>query len=242
MIKLRSLLFEKYIFEASKTESVQDIRKWFYECMNTYFPEYRAKIGSELQEPKFVIKRIKSVGLYSSIKNKDGTVSEPTITLHPDFIATTGRSTTFHETIHYVQSYHYNFSEQRRSVKIYGGHDAFFDKWMTTMNASEGAGYITVTQTRETYKDVKTGRKFWVYAALNSSGDLLVTHSKRFNEDGKRWLNTRKILKKDPKVYMFETDEFKYQLGKIVSGSIWTSTIKNPDLKELEPHELEINV
>jgi hypothetical protein len=241
MIKLRSLFFEQLV-EANRAESVQQIRKWFYECMEKYFPEYKAKIGSELQEPKFEVRSIKSVGLYSSLKYKDGKVGDPKIILHPNFIDTDGRSTTFHETIHYIQSYYYNYNEFKRSVRIYGGHDAFFDSWMNKMNAVEGDGYIDVEATHDKYKDVKTVRKFWVYAYLADSGDLRVTHTKRFNEKIKVWLLRMKSNGNAEKVYMFETDEYKYQLGKISSGSVWVGVIENPDLDAIAKYELKENV
>jgi len=241
MIKLRSL-FSQQLAEASKAQSVQQMREWFYECMEKYFPEYKAKIGSELQEPKFQVKSIKSVGLYSSIKYRDGTVKDPTIILNPNFFEIKGRSTTFHETIHYIQSYHYNYYEFNASIRHTGAHDDFFKDWMNKMNAVEGPDYIVIASDREMFKNVKTVRKFWVYAYLTADGDLNVTHTKRFNPKMEAWILRMKSKSNVAKVYMFETDEYKYQLGKTVSGTVWVGKLSNPDLDALAKYELKETV
>jgi hypothetical protein len=113
---------------------------------------------------------------------------------------------------------------------------------MNKMNAVEGPDYIVIASDREMFKNVKTVRKFWVYAYLTADGDLNVTHTKRFNPKMEAWILRMKSKSNVAKVYMFETDEFKYQLGKTVSGTVWVGKLSNPDLDALAKHELKETV
>lgn len=229
-------IYETLVLEAGYGNIKSLTEKYFNECIDRYFQEYRSNMG-EWGIPVFKVRSgTATAGLFSYIPAK-GRLMNQSITMNPD-IAANGddmlRRVVFHETIHYVQT---NLSIRRlppyQNGKSTDGHDSYFSEMMIRMNSVEGRDYVTVTQDATSIK--VSSKEIYVYGIETNSGDFATVWSPTESEVVKSWLTTT-ARAKHKNIFWFTTNDyyFKEKGSKIKSGgSLRFAAVDKPDKVEL---------
>lgn len=227
-MKLRQILNE---LDRKATTSL--ISKYFHECMNKFFSEYK-KYDWEI--PTFKLRAGTSrAGEFSYIPTKSKPM-QPTLTINPDFAGDDFlRSIVFHETIHFVQA---NLSGMKLEpydqirYERQDDHDKFFHKMMNEMNSKEGSDYITVKQ--DATKLSTAYKKFFVYGFESNEGYFGYVWSPTENSKVENWLNTAG-KQKYKNIFKFETDDywFKTKKSQIKGNSLNFGVIEDSSKIEL---------
>lgn len=207
-------IYESLIQESGYGNIKSLTEKYFNECMDRYFPEYK-KYMSEWGIPVFKVRSgTATAGLFSYIPNK-GKLSNQSITMNPD-IAANGddmvRRVTFHETIHYVQT---NLSIRRlppyENGKNTDHHDKYFNDMMGKINSEEGKDYVTVKQDSEGIQ--VSSKEIYVYGIETNRGDFASVWSPTQSEELEKWLMTT-AKAKYKNVFYFKTNDYYFKDSK----------------------------
>lgn len=203
-MKLRQLLNE---IDRKATTAL--ISKYFYECLNKYFSEYKKY---DWEVPNFKLRAgTRNAGEFSYIPTKSKPM-EPTLTINPDFaIDDFLRPIVFHETIHFVQANLSGmklepYNEIRYEKRDH--HDSFFKKMMNEMNSKEGSDYITITQ--DATKLTNAHKSFFVYGFENNLGQFAYVWSPKENAGIDNWLNAVG-KQKHKNIFKFETNDYYFK-------------------------------
>ncbi len=229
-------IYESLIQESGYGNIKSLTEKYFNECMNKYFSEYKKYMG-EWEIPIFKVRSgTATAGLYSYIPTKTNLLNQA-ITMNPD-IAANGddmvRRVAFHETIHYVQM---NLAVRRldpypdRKVTN-NGHDGFFHEMMGKINSKEGSNYITVKQ--DSSEIQVSNKEFYVYGFETNTGQFGSMWSPTEAPALKNWLETT-AKAKHKNIFWFKTDDyyFKESKSKFKGNSLKFVGIDKPDKIDL---------
>lgn len=208
-----------------------DIQKYFFECLNKYFPEYSKKT-SEWGIPKFSLRSgITEGGYYSHASFWGrGYVTDQQITVNKDLSNNESifRSVVFHETIHYVQV---NLVARKlhpyTNEKPLDYHDNFFMQMLKKINSVEGNNYIKVSEQIDDLADLKTVKPFFVYGIITKSNQYAyvwtVSSQPDLDDFFKRLITQNKyksVFKIEVDLFWFKVAKFKYKKGSSIKFAV----------------------
>lgn len=196
--------------EIDKKTGIAEISKFFHECINKYFPEYKKFVGTDWDIPKFTIKSLqRNAGQFNYIPVR-GKIGNPILIINTDFASSEfSRPITFHETIHYIQA---NLTARKltpyESGKWKDAHDSYFIEKMNLINSKEGVNYVTKTENAE--KLQVSANDFWVYGFITLKNEYAYMWSIKENDVMKNWINNV-AQQKYPKTFIFKTNDYYFK-------------------------------
>jgi hypothetical protein len=241
MIKLINILKEV----TNKNDKLNTIRKYFYDCLDEFYPEYKQYTNQFT--PKFEIKNLRGAAGHCKSTRRNGNLINIEIVIQDDFSSgdDVTKSVVYHETIHYMQDILIEFKLEPYIAGYIRGdyHDKFFMSELERMNKVLGNNFVTRTEDR---KDLEGAVNRFIYIIRysdevyqaksklnsNSSRYLAATSIKENIRDFKWWIKNYKD--NGTEFYIFNSKKILWKVYPTLADNMATVRLNGELFKEIE--------